>query len=125
MTKEDIFKKRAALFLLGCIPIRLLFVFLVKNIPLYYLPYLGFIGLLMGLSFIYLFLFGNKLADAQLAWTGEKYIWWNQFRIFHGLFFLLFAFFAIRMQQTYAWQTLFLDVLVGLAAWTTHHFYSK
>ena len=123
MPKDDIFKKRVGLFLLGCIPIRLLLVFLVKNISPEYLPYLGSIGLLMGLSFLYLFLFGNKLADGQLAWTGEKYIWWNQFRIFHGLFYLLFAFFAIRKQQTFAWQTLLLDVLVGLVAWTTHHFF--
>ena len=118
---NDIFIKRAMLFLLGCIPMRLFLVFLVKTIPVYYLPYLGFIGLLMGLSFLYLFFFGNKLADGQLSWTGEKYIWWNQFRIFHGLFYLLFAFFAIQKQQTYAWQTLLLDVIVGVTAWATHH----
>ena len=120
---SDIFKKRAALFLLGCIPMRLLFVALVKYIPLDYLPYLGYIGLLIGFSFLYLFFVGNMVADGQLAWTGEKYIWWNQFRIFHGLFYLLFGFFAIRQQQTYAWQALLLDVLLGLAAWTTHHFF--
>jgi len=120
---SDIFRTRAALFLLGCIPMRLLFVALVKYIPLAYLPYLGYIGLLIGFSFLYLFFVGNTLADGQLAWTGEKYIWWNQFRIFHGLFYLLFGFFAIRQQQTFAWRALLLDVLVGLAAWTTHHFF--
>ena len=118
---NDIFIKRAMLFLLGCIPMRLFLVFLVKTIPVYYLPYLGYIGLLMGLSFLYLFFFGNKLADGQLSWTGEKYIWWNQFRIFHGLFYLLFAFFAIQKQQTHAWQTLLLDVILGVTAWATHH----
>jgi len=118
---NDIFIKRAILFLLGCILMRVFLVFLVKTIPVYYLPYLGYIGLLMGLSFLYLFFFGNKLADGQLSWTGEKYIWWNQFRIFHGLFYLLFAFFAIQKQQTHAWQTLLLDVILGVTAWATHH----
>ena len=119
---DNIFRKRAALFLLGCIPVRLLFVALVKNTSLDYLPYLGYIGLLIGISFIYLFFVGNKIADGQLAWTGEKYIWWNQLRIFHGLFYILFGIFAIRKQQTYAWQILLLDVLAGLGGWTTHHF---
>jgi hypothetical protein len=122
---NDVFKKRAALFLLGCIPVRLLLVAIVKNISLKYLPYLGYVGLVGGLSFIYLFLFGNKTADGQLAWTGEKYIWWNKFRVLHGLFYILFAIFAIRKQQAYAWKILLLDVLVGLSAWINHHFGGK
>jgi hypothetical protein len=123
MSSNEIFQKRAALFLLGCIPMRLAIVYIVKNMPLDYLPYLGFVGLLVGLSFIYLFIYGNKTADGQLAWTGEKYIWWNQMRVFHGLFYILFGIFAIRHQQTYAWRTLGLDVLVGLGAWIKHHFF--
>ena len=118
----DVFKKRAALFLLGCIPMRLLLVGLAKNISLNYLPYLGYIGLVMGISFFYLFLFGNKIADSQLAWTGEKYIWWNNFRVIHGLLYILFAYFALRKQQSYAWKVLLLDVFVGLGDWVNHHF---
>jgi len=117
------FTKRALLFLFGCITMRLLLVVLVKNVALDYLPYLGYGGLLIGLSFIYLFMVGNKLADGQLAWTGEKYIWWNKLRIFHGLFYILFGIFAIRKQQKYAWQILLLDALVGLGAWINHHFF--
>lgn len=116
----DVFKKRTLLFLMGCIPMRLLFAGVAKTIPTHYLPYFGFISLFIGISFVYLYFFGNGRADAQLLWTGEKHIWWNYMRIFHGFIYILFAVLAWQ-QKPYAWTVLFFDALMGLVVWVKHH----
>jgi hypothetical protein len=118
----EIKTKRFLLFLLGCIPMRLFFVYLVKHIAVKYLPYLGVLGLIVGISFLWLYAFGNKAADGQLAWAGEPYIWWNSLRIVHGLLYLGFAATAFTKQRDYAAGFLLTDVTVGLVAWLIHHF---
>ena len=117
-----IFQKRAFLFLLGCIGSRLLLAAVVKSMPLSYLPFFGYVGLVIGLSFIYLFFFGNKIADAQLEWTGEKSVWWANLRSVHGVVYLLFGYYAIMRNQDKAWKVLTFDALLGLGAWLHHHF---
>ena len=49
-------QKRFVLFLFGCIPTRLALAYLAKNIAIDYLPILGCITLIIGISFGYLFL---------------------------------------------------------------------
>ena len=53
-------QKRFLLFLGGCIPLRLLLVYIAKNIPLEYLPYMGLVTLLPAFGFIYLYLSGQR-----------------------------------------------------------------
>jgi hypothetical protein len=53
-------QKRFLLFLFGCIPTRLAFVYIAKNIPINYLPLLGYAALIPALGFIYLFLSGSR-----------------------------------------------------------------
>ena len=113
--------KRFMLFFLGCIPMRLLFVYLIKQMPIHYLPYCGIIGIIIGLSFLWLYAFKNKTADSQLAWAGEPYIWWNKLRIIHGLLYISFGLVAIQKYRSCAVVILLVDVIIGLLAWINHH----
>lgn len=111
---------RAIVFLFGCIGTRLFIALTAKYINPDYLPYMGALALLVSLSFIYLYFVGNKTADAQLQWLGDKTIWWNDLRIVHGLIYLLFAIYAFQ-SKPFSWMVLFFDVLLGLTAWLLHH----
>ena len=112
--------KRMLLFLFGCIGTRCLLAYIAKKINPEYLPYMGYIALIISLSFIYLFLFGNKKADSQLEWSGDKKIWWNNLRVVHGINYLIFAILAIGKNKN-AWIPLAVDVTIGLIAWIVHH----
>ena len=112
--------KRMLLFLFGCIGTRCLLAYIAKTINPEYLPYMGYIALIISLSFIYLFLFGNKRADSQLEWSGDKKIWWNNLRVVHGINYLIFAILAIGKNKN-AWIPLAVDVTIGFVAWIIHH----
>ena len=51
--------KRIIVFLFGCILARIVLVFLAKNMGKEYLKNMGYIAILVGLSFWYLYIIGN------------------------------------------------------------------
>ena len=53
-------QKRFLLFLLLCIPIRIIFVLVAKTINKKYLPYCGYIGLIISIGFAYIYIFNKK-----------------------------------------------------------------
>ena len=112
-------QKRFALFLGGCIPARLFLVYLAKTIPLKYLPYMGLGGLLLAGGFIYLFITGKRSIGLE---TGGAPIWWKNFRLLHGLLYLLFAIFALKGEQKIAYKLLLVDVFLGLGLFLWHHY---
>jgi hypothetical protein len=111
-------QKRFLLFLGGCIPVRLLLVWIAKVCPLKYLPYLGLLALLPAFGFMYLFFTGKRTTGLE---TQGAPIWWSKFRIIHGLFYLLFAIFAINKIAS-AYKILLADVLFGLCLFLWHHY---
>jgi hypothetical protein len=111
-------QKRFLLFLGGCIPARLFLVYLAKRLPLKYLPYMGLAALPLAVGFIYLFITGKRTTGAE---TQGAPIWWRQFRIMHGLIYLLFAFYAIQRVAA-AYQILLADVCIGLVLFLWHHY---
>jgi hypothetical protein len=111
-------QKRLLLFLLGCIPTRLLFVYIAKRVPLVYLPYLGYLALLPAIGFVYLFLTGKRTSGPETF--GEK-IWWNNLRPVHALLYFAFAVQAIRKVRS-AWTFLLADVVIGLASFLLFHY---
>jgi hypothetical protein len=114
-------QKRFLLFLLGCIPTRLFFVYLSKNIDLKYLPILGYIAILPAIGFLYLFLSGTRKTGAEVF--GDK-IWWNNLRPIHSLLYLLFAYNAIYKNKD-AWSYLLYDVILGLFSFLVYHYYNN
>ncbi len=111
-------QKRFLMFLLGCIGIRLLFVYIAKNVNQSQLPILGWVSLIPAIGFILIFLTGARESGAEVF--GEK-IWWNNLRPIHSLLYGLFAFNAIN-QNTNSWVFLLIDVSLGLGSFLTHHY---
>lgn len=111
-------QKRFLLFLFGCIPTRLALVYLAKNIPIMYLHLLGYITLMIGLSFAYLFLSGSRKTGPEVF--GDK-IWWNNLRPIHATFYLIFSYYAINKIRE-GWIYLLYDAIVGLCSFVLFHF---
>ena len=111
-------QKRFLLFLVGCIGVRFLFVYLAKNASTYYLRIMGFLALLPAIAFIYLFLTGKRKTGPEVF--GDK-IWWNNLRPVHSVLYFLFAYFAINGRRQ-AWHYLLYDVLIGLFSFLGYHY---
>jgi L-asparagine transporter-like permease len=126
---KNISKERIATFLLACIGIRLSFAFLAywieKNEYNNLRILIGIVGLVMSLSFLFIYFFGSESADRQLeVWKDEdKNVWWNKFRIIHGLLYLFFALFALT-NTSGSYVFLSVDVTLGLILWLLHHQWS-
>jgi len=112
-------QKRFVMFLFGCILTRFIFVWVAKNIPLTYLPYLGVLALGPVIGWIWIIFIGKRDTGAEVF--GEK-IWWKDVRIVHLGLYLAFAIMAFQ-KLSYAWIALLVDVLFGLISWIIHHYY--
>ena len=109
---------RFILFLFGCIGMRLLFVIIAKNVSIKYLQYLGYLALVMPISFMYIYLSGSRKTGPEVL--GDK-IWWNNLRPLHALLYGLFAYNAIKGNPN-SWIFLFLDVITGIISFLTYHY---
>lgn len=109
-------QKRFALFLIGCIGLRLFFVYLAKSKQAY-LPYFGAFALLPGIGFLYIFATDTRKTGAEVF--GDE-IWWNNLRPVHGLLYLLFGVLALQ-KKSYSWLILLIDVCVGLTSFLIYH----
>ena len=113
--------KIVLLFLVGCIGMRTVLALSAFFVNPEYLPYMGYVGLVVATSFFYLYMHGNKYADGQLKKYGEKMVWWNKYRPIHGVLYLTFGILAIG-KNNYSWVPLGLDVIVGLSLWLHHNY---
>jgi hypothetical protein len=111
-------QKRFLLFLIGCIGIRTLFVYLAKIASKPVLKVLGYLALLPAIGFFYLFFSGARKTGAEVF--GDK-IWWTNLRPIHGFLYLLFAYNAIQGIH-FAWVYLLIDVIVGLISFLVFHY---
>ena len=111
-------QKRFLLFLGGCIPMRLFFVFVAWITSIKYLPLLGYIALLPAIGFLYLFMSGERQFGLE---TQGAPIWWSKFRSIHGILYLLFAIYAIKGFRS-AYLFLLADVLIGLMLFLWFHY---
>ena len=111
-------KKRLLLFLIGCMGTRLLLVYLAKTLNPTYVKYLGYISILIGCSFIYVFFSGTRTTGPEVF--GDK-IWWNNLRPVHGFLYLLFAYNAI-IGNNNAWKFLLVDIIIGFTSFIIFHY---
>lgn len=100
---------RIFLFLFGCITVRILFVIGAYKASSDILPYLGLVGLLISMGFLYSYIKNKKVG----AFGGN--VWWHQLRIVHSLIYLLFAIYAFQ-KKDFAYLVLLFDVLLGLVS---------
>ena len=114
-------QKRFLLFLIGCIGVRTLLVYLAKNVDKNNLKYMGYLSLLPAIGFFYLFLTGSRKTGAEVF--GDK-IWWTNLRPVHGVLYFLFSYNAINGNQN-AWMYLLVDVIIGLISFLSFHYYNN
>jgi len=114
-------QKRILLFLIGCIGTRLSLVYIAKNINTQYLKYMGYLGLLPAIGFMYIYLTGVRQTGVEVF--GDK-IWWNNLRPIHGTLYFLFAYNAIKGNKN-SWIYLLIDVLFGLTSFLIYHLFLK
>ena len=113
----DNIQKRIVLFIFGCLLIRLLGVYIVKNIDSKYLPYLGYLGLIPSIGFLIIYVFGLRKTGGETF--GSK-IWWNNLRPLHGLLYFIFCYLAIK-QDNNAYIALLIDVIIGGVSFMLYH----
>ena len=89
-------QKRFFLFLIGCMGTRIGFAYLAKEIDKEYLPYMGYLGLIPAIGFMYIFLTGSREKGGEVF--GAK-IWWNSLRPIHAILWSLFSLCAIRKKR--------------------------
>jgi hypothetical protein len=94
------------LFLLVCIPIRLLLAFIVYYYPRH-IQYFGLIGLVIALGFAYF-----SVVPRETGAFGQP-AWWAPYRPIHSFLFFLFFILAVNKNK-YAWLVLFIDAMLGL-----------
>ena len=105
------------IFLLGCITMRLLLVYISTIIPSNKLKFFSIPLFIISLSFMYLY-FTNGRLNAPEA---NGVTWWSNLRIIHGVLLLAAAIYALQKKKL-VWVPLLIDVLFGLSAFLIHHF---
>ena len=106
-----------SVFMFVCIPVRLLIVYAVKKMNKNMLVYAGYIGAIISMSFFYLYFTNGRNVGME---TNNKPIWWRHIRIFHSIFYGLFAITALR-KLSYSYMFLLADVIFGLVM-SIHHY---
>jgi len=102
-------QKRMLLFLLACIPVRILLALLPLYIDTSYLRYYGLLLLIPTIGFLYLY-FNNARLNAP---EGGGITWWAEYRLIHGLLYLSATIMAFQ-EKKLAWVPLTIDVILGL-----------
>jgi hypothetical protein len=110
--------KRALLFLIGCIGMRSLIAYAAFVLPATYLPYMGGLALLPVIGWLYIMITGARKTGLEV---GGETIWWNYLRPIHAANYAAFAA-AAFMRVRNAYVFLVWDIILGLGAWTHHHF---
>jgi len=106
------------LFLVGCIPIRVLLALLTYKINEKYLPYLAVVFIVVGLSFISLYLTDSRLEAPEAGGN----TWWRNLRPIHGMLYITAGIYALKKDRTSA-LILLIDVMFGLTAFISHNDY--
>ena len=110
-------KQRLIFFLLGCIPSRILLVFLAKKLKNNYLRFFGLLLAAISISFLVLY-FGNLRIKAPESGGNT---WWANLRLIHGLLYMTAAIYALQ-NKSIAWIPLTIDLVFGLSAFLYHHY---
>lgn len=118
--------KRILFFFFGCMVVRTGLVLLAKYLNTKYLPYMGLVTLIMGLGFIYIYLFGHFKSNPNVGGFGGP-VWWGNLRIVHGLLYISFSVIALltlneKFKDNSAWVILAVDTLIGFISFVSEYF---
>ena len=111
-------QKRFALFLFGCIPVRLLFLYLAAYGSAATLKLLSIVAAIISFGFFYIFFTGSREKGFE---TFNQPIWWNNLRPVHGVLYMMFAYQAFHGNKQ-AYVFLAIDVLLGFISFLVFHY---
>lgn len=111
-------QKRFALFLFGCIPMRLALAALAYYGSKWIVNTLALITLMISIGFMIIFLGGFRTRGVE---TGGDLIWWNAIRPIHAFLYLAFGIMVFTGMRHQAWKALFIDAIFGLFAFLYFH----
>ena len=114
----DITYKRFAMFLLLCIPIRVLIAHKAMHASSSTLHRMGMAALVPAIGFMYIYLTGSRKTGGE---TFGEQIWWNSLRPIHSFLYFSFAISAFNNSKS-AYKSLVLDVLLGFISFIHYHF---
>ena len=102
---------RFYLFIFLCIPVRILLALIPQFFDYNIIFYLSFIYLAIASGFMYLYFTNSRLEAPE----GGGKTWWAEFRIYHGIFYLVAGILGFS-QELYKYATipLMLDIIFGL-----------
>ena len=101
------------LFLVGCLPTRILLILLIRFLPKNFLPYISWIFLLISISFLVVY-------NRRMKGIYDKYAWWNDLRPIHSCLYLL-TFIYTFYKNPYSWVPLTIDILIGIISFSFHY----
>ena len=115
-----LFKKTESInmFLLFCIPTRLI----ISLVPLFFnkkfLFYYGFLLGTIGFSFLYLYFMNQRLKAPEAGGV----TWWANFRLIHGLLYICGSIYSLQGKKI-ASIPLLIDTFFGFTLFINKHFY--
>lgn len=118
MTTSSALKKRFALFLFGCIPMRLALAALAYYGGKWVVNTMALIALIISIGFMIIFLGGFRTRGIE---TGGELIWWNAIRPIHAFLYLAFGIMVFSGMRHNAWKALLIDAILGLSAFLYYH----
>ena len=115
-------QKRFILFIFGCIPARLVLVYLAKSNK--YARIVAYFSVLVSIGFMYIYITDKRKTGIEVM--GDT-IWWNHLRPIHSVLFGLFALFTlssllVKKYTQYNWLLLLGDTLLGICMFLYYHF---
>jgi hypothetical protein len=107
--------KRLWLFIIGCLGVRLLIMFIIKDfIPNHSLPYFGFFGFIIAFILYWRY---HTFKPGERGFFGGP-VWWNKVRPIHAVLYLIFGIMCFA-QYSGAWIPLLIDVIVAAVVFLT------
>jgi hypothetical protein len=105
-------------FLVGCIGVRLLFVYLAMVVSKDALKVMAVFAAAIAIGFTVIYV--GKLRRTGFE-TGGRPIWWNSLRPLHAALYGVFAYCAWFGYRRAAWIVLLIDVIIGLLSFVYTH----
>ena len=103
------------LFLLGCLPIRILLAYITKISQGDRLKFIGYFLLPIALHSLWLYFTNTRLN----AFEAGGITWWAPFRLLHGGLLLIASIYAMQVKDV-AWVPLTIDVILGSILFYNH-----
>jgi hypothetical protein len=107
--------KASLLFLLACIPVRLLIAYAVQRTPEKYRLLVALALLVPAIGFLTIYFKGLRQNPGETFGCNNGQVWWNDLRPIHGLLYATAAVLVLK-ESPFAHYPLYLDVLIGITA---------